>query len=928
MIQTNPCPSSALLSGLRGRPPLVATSPPRDLVLDACLDWIERLSAELWTHPQVLLTLNPSRRNALSLRLQCALDEVPTSSVTPPLRKNDPKPKVLPGCDGWLRQLVSNDQQRTPAQDLVLRSYFQEVAFITLGQALVLKRWADLKLCGWVGEDLGRLNWSLSSRLKPLVPPDRESWVITRPNLFSWYHPPLPLQRELSRELARLPLDQSRVTLLTHAWRMFCSSQGSHGWRNPLPLPDGFMKAWTGALENPPERPEDSKSKSSTIPPLSILRKTAFTPTLRDGSALRELAPQWECHALEGSLFHLLLSELTELWDGPTSPPLWAEGTGLEVHPRDQLILKANTLKHSVVDRLTEREAYDLAWVNEEVCVRWSQKTLRVLELRELLENLPYFRKLRGPTVSLGALQACVALAKLRPGAFLGWARNEPLGPREGAEVLSFLFDRSTLLGEWDFSMGQAAADTPCLRYFYLFQREPNPEVRHGHRPARYQLPPHAPETALPIGFAFYRQAFDLLWQDRTASTPLPPHLHRPTVPLLWQKQISPIPQSEWSNHWPDPCCPQLLHRLESLRAQSVPLAAISTVRTQQESDLKDPQEWTDPLPERGFFIPFENKKHPSRLFLRPLPHPHQDHSGMGIRVLFNDPEVIGPIWAYLESEIVSQWLDQHAERRNGRWIIQESLIKWIPIPLALNAGLKEHAHRFPTDGQSESTGLTTLQRDLLASLTSVGSFERPSGSSTQLKEQLLRHTTRLRSLPHPSGTLRLPLRNHDRAFHIEVFIRAARLAETIRSVKNPYSMALGKEGEMSWTKLLRILPSQEKIPLTLHPEIRIEGSLPPYLPLNKIEKLKLAVPTFLLATESGYSLRVLVSNLILAQMIWEPLSVLKNATWSEIIRAITVPRDIAFIQQTASAIVQEQAQRRHRLEELRELLDCCFIDS
>ena len=61
----------------------------------------------------------------------------------------------------------------------------------------MIKNWSDTGIRRWSESDLGRLNWVLSTTLKPFIPIDREGWQITRPNLYSWYNPSVALQAQI-----------------------------------------------------------------------------------------------------------------------------------------------------------------------------------------------------------------------------------------------------------------------------------------------------------------------------------------------------------------------------------------------------------------------------------------------------------------------------------------------------------------------------------------------------------------------------------------------------------------------------------------------------------------------------------------------------------------------------------------------------------
>ena len=72
----------------------------------------------------------------------------------------------------------------------------------------------------WSSKDLAQLNWALSQALKPLVPIDRESWQVTRPNLYSWYNPSNELQRAIWKALEEINLSLEGPQFLTLSLRL------------------------------------------------------------------------------------------------------------------------------------------------------------------------------------------------------------------------------------------------------------------------------------------------------------------------------------------------------------------------------------------------------------------------------------------------------------------------------------------------------------------------------------------------------------------------------------------------------------------------------------------------------------------------------------------------------------------------------------
>jgi hypothetical protein len=158
---------------------------------------------ELHTNIAGLLKLNPSRREAIA----SYLDQLARQNPAPSLSNGSTDPAG--GLRRWL------EGPRTPAQNAALQMYFEEIALLVLGQAVLLKAWSDRGIRRFVESDLGRLNWALSTALKPHVPLDREGWQLTRPNLYSWYNPNQVIQSELWMTLESGHLAEDGPSLLS-----------------------------------------------------------------------------------------------------------------------------------------------------------------------------------------------------------------------------------------------------------------------------------------------------------------------------------------------------------------------------------------------------------------------------------------------------------------------------------------------------------------------------------------------------------------------------------------------------------------------------------------------------------------------------------------------------------------------------------------
>lgn len=438
-------------------------------VLPSLVTLSGRILHELETDLPRLLSLNPSRREAIAHHLDKLAGSSPSSSS---YGNSDTIHRLRHWIEG----------PRQAHQSTALRTYFEEVATIALGQALLLKSWSDRGIRHWSESDLGRLNWALSSALKPQIPLDREGWQITRPNLYSWFNPSPILQHEIWVALESWKVTLEGPSFLLTLLSTVRKSQPENA--DPCGYDPKFFKALWDHM--------DLLGLSST-PNSQLLKrkKIIFSPTLRDGSIVRAGPSDVNWIGLESSPFQLMLAELMQIWWGPCPPPFWSIGTGLEVHSKDQLALALCSAKPSILSRIAEMEACDAAFVFEEQTVRAQSRNIHSTRFKEQVESLPYFKRLRSAGTSLGDLQACVAISKLRPGGILIWSRQEALSAKEGAEMLNFILNRAKLTCEWDFSELQHSlpSSSPLYpKHLYLFQKESHIEARLSHRPIRHSI--------------------------------------------------------------------------------------------------------------------------------------------------------------------------------------------------------------------------------------------------------------------------------------------------------------------------------------------------------------------------------------------------------------------------------------------------------
>ena len=617
--------------------------------------------------------------------------------------------------------------------------------------------------------------------------------------------------------------------------------------------------------------------------------RVGFSPTLRDGTVVRTGPSPLAWAGMESSPFQLMVSELMQLWWGPLTPPLWAVGSGLEAHTRDQLLLQLTSAKPSLLSRIADMEACDVAFVLEEKIVRSQNRNADAGRFRAQLDSLPYFKKLKSPGTSLGDLQACVALSKLRPGGLLWWAREEPLSEQDGAEVLAFLLDRGKLICEWDLSQldHQLPVSLPLFpRYLYLFSREGDVETRMSHRPLRISL----------SGQIRSHIEVPVVLEDMLASV-----VRQATPRGQWQihAQTSPSSQKDWASRWPDLACQNVIRVLERLRNASVPLANVSTVRSLPDTAL--------PADYQGIWIqssaPASSDESGRRLHVRTSQSPDAKAGGEaasdGYLILLPDASWVAPIAAYLKSSTVRDWLDHHAERKGDRWNLNEQVVRWIP------------------DSETSSRG--------------TGHAEHGGSVRAEISPEWVRLISEIGSNGNSSRTILSKLEqleSDESSFSIRasVFVRAAQLLENLETSKKNLLSLVSKSGRLAWVELFNILPKSEFVSITLHSRVSITGNLPLHLPISRIERVKSPAPGILLATEMGMYIQLTSDQSIVLDMLWEQLEHAQHPTWSELVQSLRLPRKIEMAQATAEDVLRSHAEVSSRTQQLRELLSDCSI--
>ena len=847
--QTPPQPAQAH----QAKPPVLSFFAPTLAALQ------DRIVESLKAEPQRLLQLNPTRRDAVARHLE--LLSGPHALGTSAQKE---------GLKAWV------DSRHMDGPGGALSRYFREVALFCLGQAILLKAWSDRGIRQWRREDLQDLNTALHGALRAQVPVDREGWQFTRPNLYSWFKLPAEIQDLLWKEFTHWRvIDEGPELLVAVVQRLRGRAPADH----PLYDEQIYRLLWRVLLQGT----ASGQSQGGRRP-------TAFSPTLREGSVVRSGPHPMGWYGFESDAFSLFLAEFSLLWWGPSAPPFWAAGTGMEGIAREQLHLNLGTsAKPSLQQRIAEMEACDHAWVSEEEILRGQSRSIAAARLREEVDANPALKRIRSGGTSQGHLQACVALSKLRPGGQMWWLREEPLHASDGAEALQYLLDRGRLIAEWDLTDVQLLFPaSPMARHLprsmSLWMRDSDVQSRHAHQPLRIRVKGH-----LRSHVELQPLLEDLLKPLSDEGS----QVQRPGWRIFAQR--SPQPQREWANHWPDPVREEALELLERIRNSTQPLGSIATVRPAESQSARLRSSLVLEGTHRGFNL----RQRDRRLVCEPLTwgkrEPRESDESQGFVVLLGDDSLSAPVRSFLESELAAFWLDQKAEVRGGRWVLREQDIKMLPIPTAIlrqgsRQGTEGFALPLPGDWETLASQLAVRPRAVFEALARLPADGRPETLEIQA----------------------------------QIHVRTARILDDLKLSQSKLAETVTGDGRVLWRNLIRNCDSCEVGPITLHPEISIlspQGPIPLQTPLVRCQRSIHGQWAIQLSTEVGASVMLQFANRMVFEVVADQIESLTNPTWSEIVDQVRAPRRLDRIEQRASEILRASGEQKGLIGELEAVL-------
>jgi len=922
-LGTTPTPSTAASAlEIRATSPdsqsLSSTKTSNENADEILTQLLDSLQADIESKPQKILDINASRRDLLNIHLHMLAG---TRAPEGTARRTDQ-------LRHWLEEIGS------PTQNQALHHYIRFVATFTLAQAVLLKAWHDRGIRNFKRTDLQNLSWTLKTALDPYQPLDSRGWQFTQQHLYSWYQPSADAQERLWVELQKLNFhDEGPQTFAQMTKRMM---QGfGENLKSPL-QPVTYDRKFYDALWKVFETRElFPKVNSGAFHSQSSRTRFAYTPTLRDGSFIRASLPSLHWAGMEISTEKLFLTELIQLWWGPSAPPLWNQGLGIECHSRDQLSLNfgnfgnfgqtqaiaANTIQPKACPRskLSELESCEIAWVQEDATLRVNSPNAASqlqLVLKENLDQSPYLQTLltaknstTTPQTSLGTLQACVALTKLRPGSYLLWIREEPLGLIEGQRALSFMFERSVLVAEWNLSEithQLPSSDQPFSKYLYLFKRESDLQTRVQHRPVRvsaqgqlrsYIELPQFMHEILNAPFSLGEEgAFESYGEKSGLQAPAP-----------WSifAQRSTLPQMEWIEHWPASCDQGTLQTLQRLDKNSVHLANVCTVRA-----IHNTLSPTLAKAVFGFIVTRSNDQDGAiKCYSLPssstAPGAMSPNAVTAIPALpeFKSAFIIGvpseswvaPLQTYLESPWIQQWLEETAEKKNNRWTLSEQLLKWIPVPRALAEFLDQTPDPFSPHLDEEVERLVRLSQTRISQ--ACESFSETKWTSEQ---------------------------------QIRIFTRVARILQNHRQEVQQLSTVIRNHGTPCWSQVLKLLPKAELVPVPLHPQVMITGKIPLHTPIFKMDRQKAPLPGVTLYTETGFTQQVLVNaganQSLIAEILADQIKELGHPTWSEIVQFVRIPKRAELAKESAQDLLLSHHETQAKVKSFQALLYKCQL--
>ncbi len=779
---------------------------------------------------------------------------------------------------------------QTQSQKRALDIFVEELALIYLSEALLLKSWSDRGLRPFTDRELAHLNWALTQALQQPSQVVREGFEISKRSIYSWFNPSPECLIKLWNLLSVLDFSEEGPQVLESLFKTSGRFRLSRSVTYDSKL---FAAVWEHLGCFGAALPSSDRGRTGTAPESLAdhwaqirMRRSVFSPTLRDG-ALISACPEPErsrCSwvGAEADIFLLMACELIHLWSGPKGAPLWTRGLGLLTYQRPQLAMKwLKDPKPSLELQISEMDGFDLGFVLEEHRVRHQGKSALSNEFRAEIAALDTNEDLDSKSTTLGTLQALVTVRKLRPESLLFWFREEPLSQADGHDQLRMIFEKAELVAHFDFSEVRHSIPSysvPLAQHVYVIRKTLDAHRISRHHPERIRIRGHL-RGHMEVS-NLLSDAFQTL-QGRS--------LNR--GPWQIDRRTSPKAQSEWLDRWPDSAAERTYLKLEQLRERSGPLGQYASVRPLPHTA----DAMTTSLGElsrhftSAFLIRVDRSGEIPRIETAPVSSGALQGKPWEFLIVPQKPHWAMVLASYLETPVVQDWLDAFAERGRGGWLLKESGLKLVPIPNALTAALDG------PDLSRTDPGAARLMKAV---------EENPSSVRSTFENVPLDHQTS-------------PLR-------AAVFVKAAQVLEKSQTGSEALFKMIDSSGTVRWGSLLSVFPMTECVRFSVHPAVRLSGSLPNHLMISRMEIAGPQSPAIVCGTESGHAIRIESQHPLVLEMLWDQMKDLTHPTWTELTQAIHLPRDIDSAHQMMSDVLKTHEAKLGRVTELKHLLRVC----
>lgn len=832
--------------------------------------FLDSLVLEQLRRPEDLLKLNRTRRESLGRFLAelCRLPEPETPEDT-------------------LRAFTRMD--RTETEHEALKQLFKQIAFVQIGKAVLLKSWSCHQNIPLLKVDLKDLTAAVERGLRSYIHLQTSTCQLITGNFYSWYKLDQKMQDKLWTLLEKVSdLGAMKTWLLDRAMTLSAETLGERDRYS-----QGFFKnLWEAVKKHKIYNPRSQNC-------------FGFSPTLRDGALMDDAPESLEWIGFESLTFELLFCEIRYFWQQPKEPPLWMKGSGLEMSMEHQAsMLLTHSGKQNSLQQMESISSCEVALIAEESPIRTQSRSLAAQALRKQVDQHAILKKMKQPNTTRGTYQACQALEKLRQGGILIWAREELLTETSGKPALQFILNQAKIALIADFSAlncecGTSKRNLP--KALYILRKENHLETRKSHRPLMVKV----------FGTLKGQAEVSMLF-DRVLSLVQKPDQSFPLEPFQLHARVSPMDQREWEQHWFNPTDDHLVDRIEDLKRHSMPLGQFAHVRTFHPGlsiDSFEPTLFpTENNLDSGFYVWIENNRNGSEVHTchpRKLPR-YLEKSHTLFFVTPVQARYSVPLQVILKSQHTRDWFNYSVERKKGVWVLREADLKSVPVPQHISKQLLEPTPHdvFPSNVQNILNSIPTDPGMALKQIESIqDDFVISIRDHSQISTQVVRS---------------------------EAFLLASQILHHLEDHQAMLFSLVTPDEQVAYPKLFQsVMTDADLVRIDQHPLIRFTPTLLPHQAIVQIQTVKVPTPGILLATKQGMTQQLYIQDQWLRERCMELLDDLRlriaEPTWTEIVKAIRLPRNPAQAQTMSAQILKAYADEKLKRKELTHLIGACL---